>query len=74
MPVYEYVCEQCSQQFEELVFGGVTPCCPSCKAAAVRRVLSVVSVGRSTDRTRAAMPGACETCPGPRGPGACAMR
>jgi putative FmdB family regulatory protein len=74
VPLYEYVCEKCSHEFEELVFGSATPCCPSCKAAKVRRVLSVVTVGRSTDRTRAATPEACGTCRDPRGPGACGMR
>jgi len=74
VPLYEYVCEQCSNQFEELIFGDATPSCPSCKATGVRRIMSVVSVGRSTEQTRAEMPGPCgTTCGDPRGPGACPL-
>ena len=30
MPLYEYVCQACSKQFEWLARGGETPLCPQC--------------------------------------------
>lgn len=41
MPLYEYVCDQCSKEFEELVFdAAATPACPSCgRQEHVSRVL-----------------------------------
>jgi putative FmdB family regulatory protein len=74
VPLYEYVCGACAHQFEELVRGVVPPVCPRCQATTVERILSVVSVGRASDRaaTRPA-PGPCGRCGDPRGPGACAL-
>jgi putative FmdB family regulatory protein len=49
MPLYEYLCERCSKQFEEIVSkdSAATPDCPSCaKADAVRRVLSQLRLGK----------------------------
>ncbi|MEZ5077842.1 MAG: FmdB family zinc ribbon protein [Solirubrobacterales bacterium] len=43
MPIYEFECERCGGQFEELVPGDVAPPCPACGAAAARRLLSSVS-------------------------------
>ena len=28
MPIYEYICDNCNNEFEALVFGGDTPECP----------------------------------------------
>ncbi|MBE6424578.1 MAG: zinc ribbon domain-containing protein [Planctomycetaceae bacterium] len=42
MPVYEYVCDQCEKDFEELVRGSAEPKkCPSCGSPSIRRKLSV---------------------------------
>ena len=42
MPVYEYVCDQCEKDFEELVRGNAEPKkCPSCGSSSIRRKLSV---------------------------------
>ena len=30
MPIFEYRCEECGNEFELIVFGGDTPECPSC--------------------------------------------
>ena len=76
MPLYEYVCKSCANEFEELVFGDATPSCPTCNTASVERVpFSRVAVGKTggSDPT-AAMPAGCGRCGDPRGPGACAMR
>ena len=41
MPIYEYRCEQCRYEFEELVgFSEPAPNCPKCESAKVNRLLS----------------------------------
>lgn len=45
MPIYEYRCEECEDQFEELLLGSEPDpdTCPKCGAEAVRRVISSTS-------------------------------
>ena len=40
MPIYEYHCEKCDQDFEYLVFGSEKPNCPSCKGKKVSKLMS----------------------------------
>ncbi len=40
MPIYEYQCETCGFEFEELVRGGDTVACPHCQSSDVRRKMS----------------------------------
>lgn len=40
MPIYEYQCESCTHQFEELVRNGEHPSCPNCQSQNVQRRLS----------------------------------
>jgi putative FmdB family regulatory protein len=42
MPIYEYRCESCEEQFEELLPSstGPVPPCPACGAKVVTRVYS----------------------------------
>ncbi len=40
MPMYEYRCSKCGNEFEELVFGDETPACPACHAAETEKLLS----------------------------------
>ncbi len=69
MPIYEYVCEKCNTEFEELVTGGKKPCCPACKSDELRRKLSVPSSphGKAPANCAAADTGKCA----PRGPSCC---
>ena len=48
MPLYEYVCEGCGKEFEEMVsLNAAAPNCPSCaKADQVKRVLSQLRLGK----------------------------
>lgn len=54
MPVYEYVCQQCTSRFEKLQKGGgdVEPCsCPACGSEQVQKALSTfASGGQSQDK------------------------
>ncbi|EPR35678.1 regulatory protein, FmdB family [Alkalidesulfovibrio alkalitolerans DSM 16529] len=40
MPIYEFVCEKCGREFEELVFGDARPPCPACAASDTKKLMS----------------------------------
>ncbi len=40
MPIYEFHCEKCGNEFECLVLGGETPECSACSSRKVRRLMS----------------------------------
>jgi putative FmdB family regulatory protein len=72
MPIFEYVCGDCSSRFELIVRGPETPHCPSCESDNLQKQLSVFAVGQGGARPQAA-PGPCGTCGDPRGPGSCSL-
>lgn len=79
MPIFEYICKDCSRRFEALVYGGKKPACPHCKSARIEQQLSVFAVAGSSksgasdfgDFSSGESGGACGTCGDPRGEGAC---
>lgn len=40
MPIYEFHCEKCGEEFECLVIGSDTPECTVCRSKKVRRLMS----------------------------------
>ena len=44
MPIYEYSCTSCDEQFELLILKGTTPACPSCESEELKRLLSLPAV------------------------------
>ena len=50
MPVFEYSCKSCEQQFELLVLGSMKPACPSCKSEQVEKQFSLPAVKSDTTR------------------------
>ena len=40
MPIYEYRCPKCRNEFEELIFGDEIPECPTCGCPESERLLS----------------------------------
>ena len=75
MPIFEYVCRQCSHQFEAIVLGAQKAACPKCESKRLSQQLSSFAVrGEKSHEATAASPGgACGSCGDPRGPGACSM-
>jgi len=69
MPIYEYHCKECGQDFEYLVIGGSEPDqCPACKADTVCRLMSTCGFvskgnGGQTVSTSASSP-SCAGCSG----------
>lgn len=74
MPIFEYACQDCGQQFETLVRSGTVAECPSCHSTELEKLLSVFATQGST-APAAAMPavGPCGTCGHPSGPGSCSV-
>jgi putative FmdB family regulatory protein len=74
MPIYEYVCCECSHRFETLQQGASRASCPSCRSERLDKQVSVFAVstkGSAPARRESAAP--CGTCGDPRGAGACGM-
>jgi putative FmdB family regulatory protein len=44
MPIYEYSCRACANQFEALVRGTKIPSCPQCKSEDLEKLFSLPSV------------------------------
>ncbi len=62
MPIYEYHCDKCESDFEELVSGGEDVCCPYCRSSPVRRLMSTCA-HRSGDSYVPASGGpGCSSC------------
>ena len=47
MPIYEYTCKKCSDEFEKLVNSGDKVSCSSCGSTQVSRRLSLFAVNSS---------------------------
>jgi putative FmdB family regulatory protein len=77
MPIFEYICQECQQEFETLVFGRDKAKCPKCHSQKLSPQLSVFAVSSKGMSAKGAAPsastGACGSCGDPRGPGACSL-
>lgn len=51
MPIFEYKCRTCGNQFEALVRKSDTPSCPSCKGSDLEKLLSLPAL--KTESTKA---------------------
>ena len=70
MPIYEYACRTCSQEFETLVRGSESPSCIQCGGTQLEKKLSVFAAGKAEPTATTT---ACGTCGHPNGPGSCAL-
>jgi putative FmdB family regulatory protein len=48
VPIYEYRCQECEREFEQLVIGGTVVSCPACGASRVMRRLSLFQARRES--------------------------
>ena len=74
MPIFEYVCKECSHAFEALVYGNEKADCPKCHSKKLVPQLSVFAVSAKGASTPSPAAGPCGSCGDPRGPGACSMK
>ena len=70
MPIFEYACRACGQEFETLVRPAEVPSCSSCGSAELDKKLSMFAAAKGEAEPQ--LSAACGTCGHPRGPGACA--
>lgn len=71
MPLFEYVCNQCSSRFEALVSSSRTAECPRCSGSDLTRQLSTFAVGGGRKEAAPMPVSPCGACGDPRGPGSC---
>lgn len=45
MPLFEYICEECSHHFESIVQSSTVPTCPICRTQNIEKQLSAFAVG-----------------------------
>jgi putative FmdB family regulatory protein len=57
MPLFEFVCQSCGKQFEEIVRSSSIPRCPDCESTSLRKLISAFAVGSGGSRTSS--PNAC---------------
>jgi putative FmdB family regulatory protein len=74
MPIFEYACQHCHQDFEILVRSHTVPQCPHCQSTALDKKLSVFATAAAgAEGMTMAAPAPCGSCGHPDGPGACAV-
>ena len=63
MPIYEYVCKQCGENFEELVRADTAVSCPKCRSVKVERRFSTFACasGSGGSGSGPAAGGSCST-------------
>jgi putative FmdB family regulatory protein len=60
MPIYEYKCSNCGEDFEKLVFGNQEVRCPKCDSEDIKKKFSVFSA-TGTEKPLAGTSG-CTSC------------
>jgi putative FmdB family regulatory protein len=74
MPIFEYICQECSHEFEALIYGNRKAECPKCHSKKLAPQISTFAVATKGSASASPAMGACGSCGDPRGPGACSMR
>ena len=66
MPIYEYHCNACREEFEELVYGDEAPPCPQCGSGETCKLMSrpCYHMTGSDGGAPASSRGACAGCSG----------
>ncbi len=59
MPIYEYQCRDCGEEFEKLLFGPRQVRCPRCESEDVRKKFSLFGM---SGVEKAAAGASCSTC------------
>jgi putative FmdB family regulatory protein len=61
MPIYEYKCSNCGEDFEKLVFGNQKVRCPKCDSGDIKKKFSVFSAA-GTEKPLAGTSSGCTSC------------
>lgn len=72
MPVFEYVCNRCGREFEELMLSANDADrvrCPQCSGAVTRKISAFAAASPSSGAASLPLPtGGCGRCGDPSGP------
>ena len=61
MPIYEYRCNQCGEDFEKLVYGSTTVACPKCSSQDIKKKLSAFGMS-GVEKPFAGSSSGCTSC------------
>jgi putative FmdB family regulatory protein len=61
MPIFEYRCEDCKEEFEKLVFGSQEIDCPNCGSRSVSKKLSLFGMS-GVEKPFAGSDSGCTSC------------
>lgn len=73
MPLFEYRCTNCQQEFELLVRAAEQPACPCCGASSVDKLLSAASVPAARANEGLPIASSCPPGDAPCGPMCCRL-
>jgi|Deesub1362B_J571_1020462.scaffolds.fasta_scaffold01736_7 putative FmdB family regulatory protein len=63
MPIYEFECQACHEEFEELVMGGNASIhCPSCGSERVKKLMSAAAFKCNGNFVSTTSSGGCSGC------------
>lgn len=62
MPIYEYKCNKCKEDFELLIYSGEEPVCPKCGSKDLTRKISKVSFKSSSAEESSSGGSSCSSC------------
>jgi putative FmdB family regulatory protein len=63
MPIYEFNCAGCGENFEELVFGqSSTIICPKCKGSEVKKLMSAFAFKSGSNFVSSSSGSGCGSC------------
>lgn len=51
MPIFEFYCQDCNKEFEELVFNDKNPVCPQCQSVETAKMISRPCRNRASSST-----------------------
>ena len=63
MPIFEYICKDCSKPFEALIMGSRQPECPGCHGRNLAQQFSVFAAGAPRTYTSSGASAACGAVP-----------
>ena len=72
MPIFEYICQECNQSFEALVYGSQKAECPHCHSKKLKQQMSAFAVG-TPSRAAGSSPAPSGGCACGHGGGMCGM-
>jgi putative FmdB family regulatory protein len=61
MPIFEYICNACSKEFEKLVFGSTTVNCPRCSSDNIKKKFSTFGMS-GVDKPLSGSASGCTSC------------